>query len=529
MANDDSALNGQPLLAVPSGRDASLDSWTSLAEQICPVDPALYVEYDVKRGLRDQTGKGVLAGLTQIGDVVGTAIRGRPARARARAALLPRHRGHRPRTTASSQAGQHGFEESAYLLLFGTLPTKEQLAEFETYLADMRRMPRSFVHDGILRMPSRDVMNAMMRGVLGLYTLDPQGSDISIRNVLRQSLHLIAKLPMLAVYAYQTYLDEFHDKSLVIHRPEPEYSTAENFLHMLRPNSEFTELEALVLDMMLVLHAEHGGGNNSTFATHVVSSTGTDTYSSIAASLGSLKGPRHGGANLKVVQMFDGAAERTSPTGRTTSRSPTTCTASSTKRRSTRPASCTAWATRSTRSPIRAPSSCAATPRSSPPRRASPRSSSCTTRVERIAPLIVSARRRVYKGVSANVDFYSGFVYKMLEIPPSSTRRSSRSRASWAGAHTGSRSSPAAASSSARATRASPPSSATRLSSSANPPGVVAWRRSSTRTKALPASPATRRPDTKGPPGSHAVVGHVHAYQAMRPHTPKLTAMRKLS
>ena len=152
--------------------------------------------------------------------------------------------------------GQHGFEETAYLLLFGTLPPKSQLAEFETYLADMRRMPRSFVHDGILRMPSRDMMNAMMRGVLGLYTLDPLGSDISIRNVLRQSLHLIAKLPMLAVYAYQAYLDEFHDKSLVIHRPEPEYSTAENFLHMLRPNSTFTELEALMLDVMLVLHAE---------------------------------------------------------------------------------------------------------------------------------------------------------------------------------------------------------------------------------------------------------------------------------
>ena len=235
--------------------------------------------------------------------------------------------------------------------------------------------------------------------------------------MLRQSLHLIAKFPMLAVYAYQAYLDEFHGKSLVIHRPEPEYSTAENFLHMLRPDSKFTELEALVLDMTLVLHAEHGGGNNSSFTTHVVSSTGTDTYSAIAASLGSLKGPRHGGANLKVVGMFDDLASQHHRLGgrRADRRLP----APRARQGGVRP-----HRPRLRHGPpgllgLRPAhrSSCAATPSSSRRRRAISEEFALHTRVERIAPLIISAQRRVYKGVSANVDFYSGFVYRMLDIP----------------------------------------------------------------------------------------------------------------
>ena len=293
-----------PPLGVPAGREAALDTWTSLAEKVCPVDPGLYVEYDVKRGLRDQTGKGVLAGLTSIGDVVGTAVEGDQL-VPAPGQLLYRGIEVTQLVNGFVAGGQHGFEETAYLLLFGSLPNKSQLDDFDQYLTGMRRMPRSFVHDGILRMPSRDIMNAMMRGVLGLYTLDPEGSNTSTRNVLRQSLHLVAKLPMLAVYAYQAYLDEFHKKSLVIHHPEPECSTAENFLHMLRPDSSFTKLESMVLDMMLVLHAEHGGGNNSAFATHVVSSSGTDTYSCIVTAIGSLKGPKHGGANNRVKAMID--------------------------------------------------------------------------------------------------------------------------------------------------------------------------------------------------------------------------------
>jgi len=235
--------------------------------------------------------------------------------------------------------------------------------------------------------------------------------------VLRQSLHLIAKLPLLAVYAYQAYLDEFFDKSLVIHRPEPEYSTAENFLHMLRPNSDFTELEALVLDMMLVLHAEHGGGNNSTFTTHVVSSTGTDTYASIVASLGSLKGPRHGGANLKVVQMLDELKADV------TDWADDEQIADYLHRVLNKEAFDRTGLVYGMGHPVYSVSD----PRTLILRDYAKQLAEAKgfaeeyelhERIERIAPLIVSARRRVYKGVSANVDFYSGFVYRMLDIPP---------------------------------------------------------------------------------------------------------------
>jgi citrate synthase len=411
----DKAPTPQPPLGVPSGRDAALDTWTAIADEQCPVDPGLYIEYDVKRGLRDQAGRGVLAGLTNIGDVVGTEPRGDqlvPAPGR----LLYRGIEIEDLVDGFVSEGQPGFEETAYLLLFGALPNRRQLDEFDAYLSDMRKMPRSFIHDGILRMPSRDIMNAMMRGVLGLYTLDPQGSNTSTRNVLRQSLHLIAKFPMLAVYAYQAYLDEFHGKSLVIHRPEPECSTAENFLHMLRPDSRYTELEALVLDMTLVLHAEHGGGNNSTFTTHVVSSTGTDTYSAISASLGSLKGPRHGGANLKVVGMFDDMREQL------TDWEDDEQIADYLHRLLAKEAFDKAGLVYGMGHPVYSVSD----PRAVILRGYAEKLAAekgyaeefaLHARVERIAPLVVSAQRRIYKGVSANVDFYSGFVYRMLDIP----------------------------------------------------------------------------------------------------------------
>lgn len=405
----------QPLLAVPKGRDALLDNWTAIAAESGPVDPALYVEYDVKRGLRDTNGKGVLAGLTRIGDVVGHAAEG--------ADLVPApgklfYRGIEITDLVNGFVSehQHGFEETAYLLLFGSLPNRQQLDEFDDYLSQMRRLPRAFVHDAILRMPSRDMMNALMRGVLGLYTLDPLSDDNSTRNVLRQSLHLIAKMPMLAVYAFQAYLDEFQNHSLVIHRPEPEYSTAENFLHMLRPNSEFTELEALVLDMCLVLHAEHGGGNNSSFTTHVVSSTGTDTYSSIAASLGSLKGPRHGGANLKVVEMFDDMRKHL------TDWEDDEQIADYLHAVLDKKAFDGAGLVYGMGHPVYSVSD----PRTLILREFAEKLAAekgyseefaLHAKVELLAPLIVSAKRRAYNGVSANVDFYSGFVYRMLDIP----------------------------------------------------------------------------------------------------------------
>ena len=416
MATNDKATSTQPLLGVPSGREASLDKWTAIAELTSPVEPELYVEYDVKRGLRDQTGKGVLAGLTRIGDVVGTVPEGDqlvPAPGK----LIYRGIDINDLVNGFVAGGQHGFEETAYLLLFSVLPTKAQLEEFEAYLSGMRKMPRSFVHDGIIRMPSRDMMNAMMRGVLGLYTLDPEGSSTTTRNVLRQSLHLIAKFPMLAVYAYQSYLDEFHDKSLVIHRPDPEYSTAENFLHMLRPDSKFTELEALVLDTMLVLHAEHGGGNNSSFTTHVVSSTGTDTYSAIAAALGSLKGPRHGGANLKVVQMMEDLKVSISDWYDDEQ------IADYVHRLLGKQTFDKSGLVYGMGHPVYSVSD----PRTVILRDYAERLATekdfteefeLHRRFERIAPLVVSARRRVYKGVCTNVDFYAGFVYRMLDIPP---------------------------------------------------------------------------------------------------------------
>jgi len=415
MAQSDNATTASQPLGVPGGRDSTLDKWVAIADKQCPVDPGLYVEYDVKRGLRDQTGRGVLAGLTRIGDVVGTAPEGDhivPAPGR----LLYRGIEIEDLVDGFVAEGQHGFEETAYLLLFGELPTRAQLDEFDGYLSEMRKMPRSFIHDGILRMPSRDIMNAMMRGVLGLYTLDSCPDDTSTRNVLRQSLHLVAKMPMLAVYAYQAYLDEFHGKSLVIHRPQPECSTAENFLHMLRPDSRFTRLEALVLDMTLVLHAEHGGGNNSSFTTHVVSSTGTDTYSAIAASLGSLKGPRHGGANLKVVGMFDDMRRNL------TDWEDDEQIADYLHRLLNKEAFDRAGLVYGMGHPVYSVSD----PRTLVLRGYAQKLAAekgfaeefaLHERVERIAPLVVSAQRRLYKGVSANVDFYSGFVYRMLDIP----------------------------------------------------------------------------------------------------------------
>jgi citrate synthase len=415
MARKKDACTPEPASLVPSDRDSALDRWSVVAEQCCVVDPGLYIEYDVKRGLRDQTGKGVLAGLTRIGDVVGTVPEG-DMLVPAPGQLMYRGIEITDLVNGFASEGQPGFEETAYLLLFGQLPNKDELAEFDEYLSSMRKLPRGFIHDGILRMPSRDMMNAMMRGVLGLYTLDPQGSDTTLRNVLRQCLHLIAKFPMLAVYSYQSYLDEFHNKSLVIHRPEPEYSTAENFLHMLRPNSSFTELEALVLDMSLVLHAEHGGGNNSTFATHVVSSTGTDTYSSIAASLGSLKGPRHGGANLKVVGMFDDLRQTL------TDWEDDEQIADYLHRLLSKEAFDNSGLVYGMGHPVYSVSD----PRAIILRTYAEKLAAekgfteefrLHERVERIAPLVISARRRIYNGVSANVDFYSGFVYRMLDIP----------------------------------------------------------------------------------------------------------------
>lgn len=281
------------------------DSMELLGEELMNghrINPNLYVEYDVKRGLRDSAGKGVLTGLTEISDVNGyNLINGRQIPADGRLY----YQGINIQDIISGLKGRRfGFEETIYLLIFGKLPDKDELSRFLDVMFDMEDLGGRFVRDVVMKGTNANIMNAMQRCVLALYTYDDNPEDISPENVLRQSLELIAKLPEIAVYSYHAYRHFRKDDTLFIRNPQRGLSLAENILLMLRPDGKYTELEAKVLDIALILHAEHGGGNNSTFTTHVVTSSGTDTYSSTAASIGSLKGPRHGGANLKVQNMF---------------------------------------------------------------------------------------------------------------------------------------------------------------------------------------------------------------------------------
>ncbi len=263
----------------------------------------LFVEYGVNRGLRDVNGKGVLTGLTTISEIISFKdING--VRTPVDGELW--YRGYKVNSLVEELTqGEFGFERTAYLLIFGEKPDEEQLKEFRAALALCRRLPTNFTRDVIMKAPSKDIMNSMTRSILTLASYDKNAADLTIENCLRQCIQLIAEFPMMACYAYHAYNHYEHDDSMYIHRPDRSLSTAENFLRMIRPDKKYTELEARVLDVAMMLHMEHGGGNNSTFTTHVVSSSLTDTYSVIAAAIGSLKGPRHGGANIKVVQMFD--------------------------------------------------------------------------------------------------------------------------------------------------------------------------------------------------------------------------------
>ena len=279
-----------------------LDQYTEYCADSGQIDQHLYSQYDVKRGLRDSNGKGVLTGLTEISDVNGFKMEN-GERVPIEGELY--YQGYSIRDLVRGFHGtKRGFEETIFLLLFGELPTKEQLDEFIRVMGELRPLPENFNRDVIMKAPSKNIMNVLERCVLTLYTYDEDPDSVVVRHVLAQSLSLIARFPVIAAYGYQSYRHKFLDSSLVIHRPKQGLSTAENILRLLRPDPKFTELEAQVLDICLVLHAEHGGGNNSTFTTHVITTSGTDTYSTVAGSLGSLKGPRHGGANLKVQQMF---------------------------------------------------------------------------------------------------------------------------------------------------------------------------------------------------------------------------------
>lgn len=275
-----------------------------LAELNDPIAPELYQTYDVKRGLRYNDGRGVLVGLTQIGDVVGYEIKD-DKKIAIPGKLLYRGYDVEELIRDTDSHDEFGFEQVIFLLLFGQLPTRTQLEEFQSYLSSRRTLPESFTEDMIMKAPSPDIMNKLARSVLASYSYDDKAEDVSLVNILRQCIDLIARFPVFAAYAYQAKRRHYDGKSMYIHNPLQELSTAENFLRLIRPDKQYTKLETSILDLALILHAEHGGGNNSSFSIHVVSSTDTDTYSAIAAAVGSLKGRRHGGANMKVMEMMD--------------------------------------------------------------------------------------------------------------------------------------------------------------------------------------------------------------------------------
>lgn len=386
-----------------------------MSEQANLIDSELFTKYDVKRGLRDLNGKGVLAGLTNISDVRAKKI--------VDGVEVPTHgrlfyRGYDVKDLVSgfTSDNRFGFEEVTYLLLFNKLPNEKELADFRVMLSKYRTLPTSFVRDIIMKAPSSDMMNTLARSVLTLYSYDDRADDVSLPNVLRQCLQLISLFPLLSIYGYQAYCHYHDGKSLFIHQPDPTLSTAENILRILRPDSSYTPLEAKLLDVALVLHMEHGGGNNSSFTTHVVTSSLTDTYSVIAAAIGSLKGPRHGGANIKVVQMFeemktevkDWADEKE--------------VGNYLRRLLHKEAFDHAGLIYGVGHAIYSKSDPRAVILKSFVEKLSvekglEKEFALYSLVEKLAPEIISEERQMYKGVSINVDFYSGFVYHMLGLP----------------------------------------------------------------------------------------------------------------
>ena len=378
------------------------------------INPDLYTEYDVKRGLRDSNGKGVLTGLTEISDVCSyKLVEGRKMPANGELYF----QGYNVEELIKGSEGRrYRFEEVTYLLLFGELPNPKQLRTFVRIVKSLQELSGRFVRDVVMKATSPNLMNALQRCILTLYCYDAEPDEVSVPNVLRQSLQLIAKMPQIAVYSYHAYRHFHYDETLVIRLPDKELSIAENILQMLRPDGQFTELEAKVLDVALVLHAEHGGGNNSTFTNHVVTSSGTDTYSATAASIASLKGPKHGGANLKVQQMFDDLKENCpdyederalsayleglldkklfDKTGLIYGMGHAVYTESD-----PREVILKRYARRLSEE------------------KGLQKEFELYDRVERLAGELIARKRRLFKPICANVDFYSGFVYSMLGIP----------------------------------------------------------------------------------------------------------------
>ncbi len=378
------------------------------------INPKLYEKYDVKRGLRDINGNGVVCGLTEISEIISSAKDAQGNKIAAPGELY--YRGIDIKDLVRGTLGRRfAFEEATYLLLFGQLPTSGQLARFCEILADFRSLPPSFVRDIIMKAPSGNMMNMLARCVLSLYSYDPRPEDISKRNVLRQSLQLIAQFPLLTVYSQKAYKYYHSDASLFIHKPQKDLSTAENILYILREDCKYTELEARVLDMCLVLHAEHGGGNNSTFTTHVVTSSGTDTYSSVAASLGSLKGPKHGGANIMVCEMFDNIKENVPDYDKGKLKDYIAKILDKEAFDHTGLVYGMGHAVYSLSDP-RADLLKAFAEKLAVEKHME-REYEMRKNVAAAAAELIADKRRIYKGVSPNVDFYSGFVYDMLNLP----------------------------------------------------------------------------------------------------------------
>lgn len=394
----------------------NVSQWAEICLNDERIDLSLYDTYDVKRGLRDKNGNGVVAGLTKVSKIESSKmVDGVKVPCEGR--LFYRGYNIYDLIGGVVKDQRYGFEEIAYLLLFGELPDKDQLDRFKESLAYSRTLPTNFVRDVVMKAPSKDMMTSLSRSILTLASYDDKAWDISIPNVLRQSLMLISVMPMLAVYGYHAYNHYERDESMYIHRPDPNLSTAENLLRLLRPDKQYSQVEAHVLDLALILHMEHGGGNNSTFTTHVVTSSGTDTYSVISAALASLKGPKHGGANIKVVEMMDDLRREVKDLKDRDQ------VADYLRKLLHKEAFDKKGLIYGMGHAVYSKSD----PRAEIFKRFVRQLSEEKGRmddfqlysmIEELGPQIIADERRIYKGVSANVDFYSGFVYSMLDIPP---------------------------------------------------------------------------------------------------------------
>mgnify|MGYP003289964479 CR=1 FL=1 len=388
----------------------------AICEKNCRIDQKLYEEYGVKKGLRDKNGTGVLAGLTNISHIQAYDVDEEGNRVPCDGKLLYRGYDVTQLVRGFVQEKRYGFEETTYLLLFGRLPDRAELQQFTSMLAQMRTLPTNFTRDVILKAPSKDIMNTLSRSVLTLAAYDDYASDLSMTNVLRQCLMLISVFPMLTVYGYHAYNHYECDESLYIHRPDPELGMAENILRMLRPDKSYTNLEAHVLDIALVLHMEHGGGNNSSFTTHVVTSSGSDTYSVIAAALSSLKGPKHGGANIKVVEMMKDLKNTVKdPTSREQVRAyleKIVDKQAFDKKGLIYGMGHAVYSISDPRAKV-----FKGFVEQLADEKHHHEEYALYALVEELAPEVIAEKRKIYKGVSANVDFYSGLVYSLLNIP----------------------------------------------------------------------------------------------------------------